>query len=259
MKFRVEETSKNGNYYLLNLSKNCLKGLKQVKGNIKLELDFDALNLGTKLYGDAKIETKNIQKNNCKQLLYFFKICKKAIKFLGYKNFDGILYVRNLKQKKNNNDFIICAMLDVSKAKPHQKLRLSYEYACIFLDLENSLNNMCDFVDNRCAKHRAKGIEKTTGCCASFCKLRVPGTICPHKNLSCKIFMCDYLINEKGFYFTPHTIPVLKQHMSIFERAICFGLLCRTERKSLSYLHMVRGFSIFFAIIVLMLVIIAFL
>ena len=116
--------------------------------------------------------------------------------------------------------------------------------------MENSLNNMCDFQDNKCTKHREKGIEKNTGCCASFCKLREPGKICPHKNLSCKIFMCDYLINEKGYYFTPNTVLILRKYFTWFERISCFGLLCRTEKKSLRELRGIRLLELFYVLLV---------
>jgi hypothetical protein len=113
---------------------------------------------------------------------------------------------------------------------------------------------MCDFHDNHCTKHRDKGIDKTTGCCPSFCKVRVTGEPCKHKNLSCKIFMCDYLIYEKGFYFTPNTVAVLCKHMTPLERAICFGILCRTQRKSLKFLWFVRGLSILYLLLMVVVV-----
>lgn len=234
MKINIEEADENVKYYVLSEK----KGLKKNLLSNQLLLDAGLLGLSFSLYGKTKQESIKIQKNSSKNLIKLYRICKKVIKSLGVSEIT--FYAYGLKNKKNNNDFMLIAMLETGFAKRTDRFKLAYESACEFLDKENSLNNMCDFKGNRCAKHRAKGIDKNTGCCASFCKLRVDGTSCPHKNLSCKIFMCDYLIKEKGFYFTPNTLAILKLHFSPLERVCTFGLLCRTEKKSLKFLRFIR-------------------
>ena len=179
-------------------------------------------------------------------------VIKKTIKYLLKSDFNGEIFIDKLDEKKNNNDIMLLALLEVDfNTKCSKKMRKSYEFACDWFDAENSLNKMCDFRDNHCTKHREKGIDKTTGCCPNFCKIRIPGQACKHKNLSCKIFMCDYLINEKGYYFTPNTLPILKKHFSIFERAVMFGNLCKDENKSLIFIKMVRCFRYLYYIVLL--------
>lgn len=246
MEFKIEQlTDKSQNYIEIINDKQTFNTIKSFKQGDKIKIGFENLFLSTCLYGSTKKESIKIQKDNCKLVLKFYKIIKKAVKILIKQGFfDGTIYIEGLSDKKNNNDLMLVALLDVDfNFKFFQKMKGAYEHSCDFLDAENSLNKMCNFYDNHCTKHRDKGIDKSTGCCPSFCKIRVPGQACGHKNLACKIFMCDYLIYEKGFYFTPHTLPVLKKHMTIFERAFCFGLLCRTEKKSLNFLWFIRALT----------------
>ena len=254
MNFKIVEAEKSKSTIFVTGEKSCLSEAKSLVREKKpgfVELDFFALNLDKKLYGSTKQESVLIQKQNCKKVLKLYALMKRFVKILKKTDFDGTLYVKNLKSKKNNNDYMLMSLLNIGQAKPTQKFKLAYEAACDFLDMENNLNAMCDFKDNRCAKHRAVGTDKNTGCCASFCTLREPGKVCPHKNLSCKIFMCDYLIEQKGFYFTPNTIPVLRRHFTFFERLACFGLLCQTEKKSLIKLRGVRVLEILYVLLVI--------
>ena len=72
-----------------------------------MKIDFNTLNLGQKLFGATKKETILIQKQNCNNLLKFYKIAKKAVKILNKKNlFNGIFFVDGLKNKANNNDLM---------------------------------------------------------------------------------------------------------------------------------------------------------
>lgn len=259
MNFKILEKQDGTNYFEVTNSKECYLSAKSLAKNTNILVGFGTLNLGIKLYGKTKKESIAIQKENCKLILSFYKRLKKIVKLLIKKNlFDGNIYVENLSQKKNNNDIMILGLLDCDfNTKTFLKMKRAYEYACDFFDAENSLNKMCNFYDNKCTKHRDKGIEKSTGCCPNFCKIRVCGEACKHKNLACKIFMCDYLIKEKGFYFTPNTVPVLKKHMTMLERAFCFGILCRTEKKSLKFLWMIRGLSILYILVMIAIICLA--
>lgn len=260
MEFKFSElTDKNKKYFKIKNNKECLKELKVVSEFDAVCVDFDFLNLGQALYGNSKKESVEIQKKNVKNVMAAFKWLKKAIAVLKKKNnFDGVIYVECLSEKKNNNDIMIAGMLDIRyNVGIFHKMTRAVEVACDFLDQENSLNKMCDFKNNKCTKHREVGKDCELGCCPAFCKYRTKGP-CPHKNLSCKIFMCDYLIN-KGKFFTPFTIPVLIKHMSLLERFMCLGNLCKPLKKSMRYLWLVRillsvGIAIIGALLILMLV-----
>lgn len=248
IKFAVETKEKlSENDFVVDFREDMLKELKQKAMQIdqvnNIVIDSDALNIEVKLYGKDKKESLLIQKANQKQILKLYKLCVKAVKILknaGYKKL-GEFYVLNLETKKNNNDFMLAGMLDVRfNVNVFKRIYASVGIACDYLDKENELNKMCDFRDNHCTKHRDKGIDKVTGCCPSFCKIRQDGKPCPIKNLSCKIFMCDYLINEKGYYFTANTIPILKQHLTIFERLACFGILFKSQKSTSKRLWGIR-------------------
>lgn len=253
MKFEIKELKdKKLKYFEVGTDKNAIKNLKQNIDNFDaLSISFDALNLGTKLYGDGKKQSIEIQKLNASQVILVFKNCLKAVKILKKNkvDFDGAIYISNLKNKKNNNDLMIIGMLDAKlNYNIFKRMFVAVSYACDFLDKENEINNMCDFKDNKCVNHRENNINKNTGCCPSFCKYTQCKT-CTVKNISCKIFMCNYL-EDKGYYFTPHTIPILKRHLNILERFMCFGLLFKTTKKTVSRLWLVRALIIAYAVVI---------
>ncbi len=248
MKFEIREREENKKYAVIDLSKECLRNIKSNLMDIEaFEIDVNVLNLAETLYGKTKKESVEIQKRNCKQMLSLFKVCKRLIKMLKREKcgFDGVFYVAGLENKKNNNDFSLVCMLDVHfNVKPFKKLSASYTYAADYLDKENSLNKMCDFRDNKCTKYRNIKSERTTGCCSKVICKYTCNAPCPTWNLACKIIMCDYVIDKFGFYFTPHTIPIMKRHFSFLERCFSIGQLCRTKKRALFELWSLRVFGL---------------
>lgn len=254
IKFEVLEMQKaNEKDFVLELKKGIIQEFKAKVDEIdKIVISESALNLSQKLYGANKKESLEIQKANQKQMLQLYKLCVKITKILKHKKSENVgkFYALNLESKANNNDFMLASMLHVRfNIRATKRLYESIGVACDYIDKENALNNMCDFRDNHCKKHRDKGVDKITGCCPNFCKIRQDGKPCPIKNLSCKIFMCDYLINEKGYYFSPNTIPVLYQHLTIFERLACFGLLFKTQKTTSLRLWGIRLLTACYALV----------
>ena len=252
MKFEICERE-DREYAVIDLNEGCLKNIKANLDNIKaFEIDEGALNLGLCLYGKTKNESIEIQKKNCSQMLKLYAVCVKLVKLLKRKkfNFDGVFYTKGLESKKNNNDYMLKTMLEVKfNVKAFKKLSASYTYAADYLDMENSLNKMCDFRDNKCTKYRTIKSDRTTGCCSKVICKYTCNAPCPTWNLACKIIMCDYLIDNKGFYFTPHTIPIMRKNFSFIERCFSIGQLCRTKKKALSELWLMRGFAAFASVL----------
>ena len=247
MKFEICERE-DKEYFVIDLSEDCFKKFKDNLDSVEaFEIAESALNLNVCLYGKTKKESIEIQKKNCEQMLKLFKICKKIVKTLKRKKFffDRVFYTKGLAEKKNNNDFMLLAMLDVEfNVKPFKKLAASYKYAADYLDMENSLNKMCDFRDNKCTKYRAIKSDRTTGCCSKVICKYTCNAPCPTWNLACKIIMCDYIIEKKGFYFTPHTVPIMRRHFSFLERCFSIGQLCRTKKRALAEIWTLRGFGL---------------
>ncbi len=242
MEFKIEKVDKRKNYFEINekTAKDLKNQLKNAK-TTEISIDFEFLNLGTKLYGDSKKASIKIQQANCKHIMLVYKTCKSLVKLIKKLklSWSGVFYVEGLENKKNNNDLMLIAMLDTHfNHNIFGRLGSAVHYSCDYLDKENEINNMCDFKENKCVKHRELGIEKKTGCCPSFCKY-VDCKVCTVKNLSCKIFMCNFL-EDRGYYFTPHTIPVLKRQLNIVERFMCFGLLFKTTKKTIKRLWFIR-------------------
>ena len=242
MEFKIEELDKKRECFEINekTAKDLKNELKTAKFT-DISVGFEYLSLGTKLYGDGKKASIKIQQENCKKVIDVYKACKKAVKLIKKLKIEwsGVFYIDGLKDKKNNNDLMLIALLDTHfNYNIFKRLGSAVHYSCDYLDKENEINNMCDFKDNKCVKHRELNIDKKTGCCPSFCKY-VDCKVCNVKNLSCKIFMCNFL-EDRGYYFTPHTIPVLKKHLNIVERFMCFGLLFKTTKKTISRLWFIR-------------------
>ena len=252
MKFDICEREEK-EYFIIDLSKDCLQKARKNLDSIKaFEIDENALSLGVCLYGATKKESIEIQKQNCKQMLKLYALCVKLVKILKRKkfNFDGVFYTKGLASKKNNNDYMLKTMLEVKfNVKPFKKLSASYTYAADFLDMENSLNKMCDFRDNKCTKYRNIKSDRTTGCCSNVICKYTCNAPCPTWNLACKIIMCDYLIEKKGFYFTPHTLPIMRKNFSYLERAYSIGQLCRTKKKALSEIWLMRSVGLFVSLV----------
>ena len=76
MKFEIKELDKKEkNIVEINLEKSCLERVKkEANSESVITINFEALNLGEKLYGGSKKESTEIQKQNCKHVLQFYKV-----------------------------------------------------------------------------------------------------------------------------------------------------------------------------------------
>jgi len=232
MEIKLEKLiDENISYFEISKSKDLLKKLKEFindKNNINLKLSFNTLCLGTKLYGNSKEESKIIQKNNCKDILKLNSICEKVVKLLikSKVDFNGKIFVENLEGKKNNNDFLIQSLLNLKFNKYKSKMEQIITFSSDYLSKENNLNNMCDFKDNKCVSCRERNIDRVIGCCQKNCKYTHTG-ICNVKNISCKLYMCDYVEN-RGYYFSPYYLPITKKYFSLTQRFFSTCLLFKS-------------------------------
>ena len=83
MEFKIREAIDLNASIVISNDKACLEKAKAATSGgepIFVELDFDALNLGTTLYGKNKAESIEIQKQNCKKLKSFYKLTNRVIK-----------------------------------------------------------------------------------------------------------------------------------------------------------------------------------
>ncbi len=241
MNIKIENIPEiNENCIVLNGTKDQLKLAKKNYKTSNIVIDNEYLNLNTPFYGTSKKETKLIQKANLKKVKAVYFELKKFIWFFKFKRVKSItFYIEKLDNKKNNNNKMLLDMLNLKFNTFFLfKLKKSVMLACEFLDNENAELNMCDFKDNRCAKHRARGFERSTGCCPASCKHMQCGP-CKTKNISCKLIMCDYL-EQNGYYFTPHTLGQLTQNMWYLERVVCIGLFFKSTKKCIATLWFVR-------------------
>ena len=79
-----------------------------------------------------------------------------------------------------------------------KRYELIYDYMCDYLD--NNVCVLCDFKSDRCIANRlGKSVHVDNGCCyfrnEGFCSL-FKNKKCTNPNISCKLFMCDYIENK---------------------------------------------------------------
>ena len=111
MKFEIKELTNNKlNYFEININKDCVKCFKHKMGNINaISINFEALNLGQKLYGNSKKQSVEIQKANAKKMNKIFKTCVSVLKLMKRNkiSFDNVFYVSGLKRKNLTYAIII--------------------------------------------------------------------------------------------------------------------------------------------------------
>jgi hypothetical protein len=85
----------------------------------------------------------------------------------------------------------IMKMLNIKNRK--KRIKYIYDYVCNQIDDYNNQNNIkCEFEENRC--HDCKHNWHENGCCFHCPYQNQSG--CPTKNLSCKLFYCEYMDNK---------------------------------------------------------------
>lgn len=245
----VDSASCKKSFFVLNFNSKNLRELKaQIRQNrpseISLGFEAESLNLTQKLYGDSAKQSLAIQRANCRLLIKKYHYIKRVLAVLRRKkvDFNGTFYVKNLKGKLNNNDFMLKSMLAVSCKKFGERLELAYDAACDFMDLESNMYDMCGFKDDRCRKDRDRGVERGNACCPGYCKVRVDCAPCPDKNISCKLFMCDYVKNL-GYVFSPFSLAVLRLNYLPLDMLLCYSCHFRAKGEVLSKLRKFRWLS----------------
>lgn len=111
--------------------------------------------------------------------------------------------------------------------KPVMEINLSSNY------FKQIKQNYKDAKENSCAKHRAMGFTRKTGWCPASCKFMQCGP-CKTKNISCKSIMCDYPKN-KGYYFSPHSLAILKVNLTYPERLSTIGFFFKSTKSILGF------------------------
>ncbi len=104
---------------------------------------------------------------------------------------DKKIYIKNKPIDDLENAFII-AFNEKNKRKRYEFI---YDYMYEYLD--NNFCMLCDFKGNKCIANRLnKSLHKENGCCylkrKGVCKY-LKNKKCINPNISCKLFMCDYI------------------------------------------------------------------
>ncbi len=115
-----------------------------------------------------------------------------------YKRFKKYKDINNIKLTSNTkNDLELAFIKSFNQKNIKKRYSYIYDYMCKYL--EENINVLCDFKDNKCIANRLnKSANKTNGCCY-FNKLLCENLCskkCNNPNISCKLFMCDYIENK---------------------------------------------------------------
>ena len=96
----------------------------------------------------------------------------------------------------------------------YDRYGLVYDYICDFIDRDRNEKNYCDFRDGKCIANRLhRSVHNVNGCCyirkVGLCSHLVDGS-CTIKNITCKIFVCEYLESKGIKYDLKDILPVKK-------------------------------------------------
>ena len=101
----------------------------------------------------------------------------------------------NVKLTNNSKDELELAFIKAFNQKDLKKrYNYIYDYMCKYLD--ENVNVLCDFKDNKCIANRLnKSVNEINGCCyfkRVLCKSQYSKR-CNNPNISCKLFICEYV------------------------------------------------------------------
>ena len=242
----IESQLDEKQYFVVSFNKGFVKSFKQSAINFRgFFISYDTLNLGQKLYGHSKKESILIQKRNCRKILKLYKLLSRLYREVRKQKLENYntIYVEKLSVKKNNNDFLLQSLLNLKfNCGNDGKLEKIISFSCDFLSKENFLNNMCDFKDNKCIDCRRRNIDRSIGCCQTNCKFTHTG-VCEVKNISCKLYMCDYL-ESIGYYFSSQHLPILKKYLTPVHRFMCICMLFKPMSYQVKFLKLTNFFTI---------------
>lgn len=164
---------------------------------------------------------EKIIKNNMKEKI--FKLKSRDYK-KEYKRLARIRYSKNIHIIMNDTGApkYFYDHIKIYNEKDHNKrMNLIYDYLYDYLKRDMEEHNYCDFKDGKCIANRlGKSVHDTSGCCYfhnhGLCKYMYNNK-CHLENLSCKVFMCEYLA-KKGIDYTVDTMPFLKTFCTIREQ-----------------------------------------
>lgn len=242
----------NNNFFAL-FESECPENL----ATIEFKLHSKYFNINNAL----KIDFKNDYEYSLKCIKKLLKLEKSNTQFLSVYNNLNIKYVVT-----NYTDEI----LDALKAICITDIKERYTF--IYRSVYNSLskiwikNNPCNFCNNKCIATRTnKFINQDDGCCYSFeytktlfstsliknkkkCKYLNQDKSCATRNISCKLFVCNYLKKSRKFninihnillimaFFSPKQILILKYNFFHSEEEIIDKLLEKNSNFYLFYL-----------------------
>lgn len=118
-----------------------------------------------------------------------YLIKKKYRKYKKYK--DKKVYIKEEYESKLEHVFILA----FNEKDLYKRYKLIYDYMCDYLD--EISHRVCDFKCDKCIANRLKkSVHDTCGCCyfrkEGLCKYLVDKK-CIRPNISCKLFMCEYI------------------------------------------------------------------
>ena len=163
---------------------------------------------------------KKIQINKDNVSTFYRKI--RFYRFLKLFGYSFELKCDNAIEKKDELNNIVKILNTKGRRNTYS---LVYDYSCDVLDNEFACNNLCDFKNNTCISNRVKQ-SKTRSCCEErnkgICKhFNKKEKRCSIKSISCKLFVCPYLI-KKGNKYGVNRVVYLKYFLSIRQKCICY-------------------------------------
>lgn len=250
--FECIEKDKQDTILVQKLTKEIKQSVKDKK-MLHLEFSFDKLCFDQTFYKSNKKETLAHQRFLAKRVIAVYKDAVRVIKYAKFHKiqFSKTIYISGLKNKRNNNDKMLCFMLSTRFEHNYfSRLNFALRYGCDFIDNEITENNMCDFVDNVCVLRRRQGYKNISSCCPKTCKF-TNSCPCKTKNISCKFIFCEYL-EKQGKCINAFSLAILRVFLDPLEQVASMGMFFKSERHVARIVRFVGIFKYVIAFIILM-------
>ena len=202
---------------------------------------------------------ENIKEENIENLKYAIKVEFKNDYESNIKIIKNLLFII-----KNYSNSLIKALQATLIKDERTRVEFLYDYLCDYLDILWNEKNPCQFDENSsCISQREKSAPHDVhGCCYSFnytknpltfttasevCKYLEKGKGCTTKNLSCKIFVCKYLRENRIFnidfdnfvipkaFFTENQILIMKYNHFHTKEELIDKLLLNEKTPNILY------------------------
>ena len=155
------------------------------------------------MYLGVNMKTINLTMNDYKKM--------KRIIRNDHKDYQYTIYIEDREYPYDTKEFWMLKMVKALNIKDLE-LRYNYIYDEMCTILDNISHKVCDFKCDKCYGNRSGKCFATINGCCYFHKKPCPylvDSVCQHRSISCKIFLCSPIEKKYKFKSKVNTYPLL--------------------------------------------------